>query len=523
MNVANTVAAPAPAFAGFHPAVLVALGGSFVVNMTAQFAGTNLADIQGSVGASADEASWMSTVYTMTAVMSVVASPVLLRTLGLRRYFVASAALFALTAWLCALSTQWPALLGLRAIQGLAGGAFGPIAFGAVFVLGKGPRLPLGIAWLAFSLLVSANAGLVLSGPVEAALGWRGLFLVQMWAAMLLLLAALRWMPTAPVNREGLRTDWAAMALFALASAALMLALSQGTRRFWLDSDVVAWALALGAGAGIGFAVTHWFSPIRIIRASKLLDRRFGLPILLNLVFRASFAVTAYLIPLQLVLMQSYRPLEISHALWWYLLPQIAAFPLAWSLVHRADGRMVLGAGLLLAGAGIALASLATDADGADQLRTSLTLLGVGQMLFMVPNLLIGALSLKPEDAPTATIAFNLTSIGGTTLGIGLISHFAIEREKLHSSTLVEHVSWLSSLPGERITTLAGTWSARLGDELAGNAALGQLAASVRRQAWMLAINDAYGLVAAILILVTAGTLFIGVSRPLSRSPGDFA
>ncbi|HEY0503064.1 MAG TPA: MFS transporter [Lysobacter sp.] len=521
MNATTTTAAIAPATsAGLHPAVVVALAGSFVANLTAQFAGTNLADIQGSLGASADEA-WISTVYTMAAVVAAIASPVLMRTLGLRRYFVGSAALFAVAAWLSAMSTSLPTLLVLRAMQGLAGGAFGPMAFGAVFVLGRGPRLPLGVAWLAFALLVSVNAGPALSGPLEAAFGWRGLFVAQMWAAVVLLLAALRWMPAAPFNRDGLVTDWAAVAMLAAAAAALMLVLSQGTRRFWLDNDTVAWALTLGIGAAVGFAVLHRISPVRIIRVSKLLERGFGLPILLNLIFRASFAATVYLIPLQLALTQSYRPLEIAHALWWCLLPQVATFPLAWSLMHRVDGRLVMGTGLLLAGAAIALASFATDADASDQLRASLALLGVGQMLFLVPTLLIGALPLKPEDAPTGTIAFNVTTLGGTTLGIGLTSHFTVEREKLHSSTLVDHVSWLNPLSGERIASQAGAWSARLGEDLAGNAAVGQLAAAARRQAWTLAINDAYALIAAMLVVAIVGVVLIGRSPPLPRPSGD--
>lgn len=521
MNAIDATPVVRTAFVGLHPAVIVALAGSFVANLTAQFVGANLADIQGGLGASADEASWISTIYTMAAVAAAIASPVFMRTLGLRRYFVANAALFAIASWLSALSTSLPTLLVLRAIQGLAGGGFGPIAFGAVFVLGRGSRLPLGVAWLAFALLVSVNAGPALSGPLEAAFGWRSLFLAQMWAATLLLLAALRWMPVTPFNRDGLATDWAAVTMLALSAAALMLVLSQGTRRFWLENNVVAWALVLGIGAAVGFAVLHRISPVRIIRVSKLSERSFGFPILLNLVFRASFAATVYLIPLQLALTQSYRPLEISHALWWCLLPQIAAFPLAWTLMHRVDGRAVMGAGLLLAGVAIGLASFATDADASDQLRASLALLGVGQMLFLVPTLLIGALPLKPEDAPTGTIAFNVTTLGGTTLGIGLMSHFTTEREKFHSSTLVDHVSWLTPLSGDRIASQAGAWSARLGDEVANNVAVGQLAAAVRRQAWTLAINEAYAFIAVILVISLIGAALIGPTPPLSRPQGD--
>ncbi|MBU8976021.1 MFS transporter [Lysobacter sp. MMG2] len=505
----------------FPPAVMVALAGSFLANMTAQFASANLADIQGGLGASADEASWITTVYTVASFVGIAVSPVLLRTLGLRRYFIVSAAWFAVCAWLCAMATSLPSLLAVRALQGLAGGTFGPMAFAAVFLLCKGTQRLQAIALLSFVLLVSANAGPVVSGPLEAMLGWRALFLAQFWAMALLALAALRWMPVAPVNREGLRTHWPAIALFALASGALMLVLSQGARRFWLESPVIAWSLALAIGAAVGFAVVHRFSTLRILDAAKVVERRFGLSLLLNLLFRSTFAVSAYLIPLLLVQTQSARPLDLSQTLAWSLLPQIATFPLAWRLLHRVDSRVLMAAGVTLLAGGVALAGSSTSLVAGEQLRASLVLIGVGQMLFAVPNLVVGALTLKPQDGPTATIAFNLTTLGGMTLGTGLLSHFTIEREKQHSSVLVEHASWLAPDTAERLSLQAAPWSSRFTDDLAGAASLAQLGGAVRRQAWVLAANDAFALMAAVALLGLVGIVLLGRCPPLSRSiPG---
>jgi hypothetical protein len=42
-----------------------ALVGSFLVNLSGQFVPFNIADVAGGLGASADEASWLTTVYSM--------------------------------------------------------------------------------------------------------------------------------------------------------------------------------------------------------------------------------------------------------------------------------------------------------------------------------------------------------------------------------------------------------------------------------------------------------------------------
>ncbi|UNK50146.1 MFS transporter [Lysobacter sp. S4-A87] len=497
-----------------------ALAGAFIANMTTQFAGTNLADIQGGVAASADEASWVGTAYTVANLVGIVAAPTLLRTFGLRRYFVASAVVFAACAWWCALAPGLAALVAARIVQGCAGGAFGPIAFTAVFAMLKGPRVALGIALLAFVLLVSVNVGPALAGPIEAAWGWRGLFVVQLWAAVLLALAGMRWMPPpAAINREALRIDWGAAALLALAVGGLMLVVSQGTRRFWLDNPMVAWTLSLSVGAWLGFVVAHWLSSTPLLNMAKLRERRFGLAIALNFIFRSSFAATVYLLPLLLASTQAYRPLQVSHLLWWSVLPQIATFPVVWQLLHRHDSRTIMIAGLLLCGLALWLASRATTQVAGEQLQLSLVLLGIGQMLFLVPTLLVGALGLSMADGPTATIAFNLTTVGGTTVGVGLVSHFVTEREKFHSSVLVDRVSWLDGQVSDRLSTLGTAWSARLGDEVASRGALAQLGAGVRREAWLLAFNDGFALIAIALVLATLGVALVGRSPPLSNAP----
>lgn len=502
-----------------NPLVFTALAGSFIANLGAQFAGTNLADIQGSLGVSADEVSWVTTIYSAANFFGFVASPVLARALGLRRLFLTSAVLFALIAWLCSSATSLPFLLVLRALHGFVGGTFGPMAFVALFRAWNGPRLPFGLALLAFVLLVSVNAGPVVSGYLEAAVGWRGLFLTQGLVGVALVFAGLRWLPASPVNLSELKSDWIAALLLAVATSSLLMVISQGTRRFWFESPLIATLATVGIGAWIGFTVMYFTSPIRIVNLRKFLDPRFGAPITMNFIIRATFAITVYALPLLLGFTQGYRPLEMANALQWNLVPQIAAFPLAWWLVTRYDGRVSMLIGLLACFFGVALASDASNLTAAAQLHASLALIGAGQMLFLVPGVMIGAGSIKPEDGPTAAIAFNMSTVGGTAIGTGLLSHFTTEREKFHSSVLVEHVSWLNPFQSDRLTALADKLSTRTGDEtLATARAVAQIGAGVRREAWLLAINDAFVLVAVVLLLTTFVVVFIGPAPPPARN-----
>ena len=519
-TVSTTAAVPAPSLTGMPAAVLTALAGSFLSNLTGQFVGTNLADIQGGIGASGDEASWIATVFQVASAVGIIVSPPLTRALGLRRYLTWSTIVFAACAWICAIAGALPTILFARAVQGFAAGGFGPIAFTTIFMMCKGPRLAFGLSMLAFVLVSAVNVGPVLSAPIEAAFGWRGLFVAQFIASMLLLMAALRWMPpSAPIDRAPFKTDWLQFTLLAFASGALFLALGQGTRRFWLDNATVAWAFSIAIGASVGFAFAWRHAKAPILNIRTLTSRRFGIPIALNLVFRATFATSVYLIPLLLAMSLGYRPLEIANALWWIVIPQVIALPLVWRAMHAWDNRMPAIFGLLLVALGTWIAAFSTSLVGAEQLRLSLALIGVGQVFFLVPVLLIGAGSLTPEEGPTASIAFNLTTIMGTVVGTGLVSHFVTEREKYHSSVLVEHITAGVVAQNDRLARLTDAWSMRIGDDAIATArAVAQIGATVRREAWLLAINDGFALIALVLLVAAIGVATIGRSPPLSRA-----
>ncbi len=511
-------ATQAPLSAGQVLLLATGLLASFLVSTSAQFITTNLADIQGSVAATADEASWIGTAYTMTSFAGIVASGPLVRTFGLRRFLIANAGIFALTALLAGWSSSLSVIVVLRAVQGLAGGGFGPAAFLAVFTVMGGKRLPFGLLLLSFVLLFPVTLGPIVSAYIEEGMGWRGLFGSQVLVGVAIVAAGLAFLPRQPVNWPGLKADWVAIALLSLGLALLMLVLSQGTRRFWFDSDLILWATAGGLGAWAGFIFLTIFSPLPVIAPRLLLNRRFGIPIGLNLVFRAGFAVTAYLIPQFLALVQGYRPLEVAGLLAWGATAQALTLPVVWWLLHRFDGRVVMGLGLAFCGLGSLLVADVTGLTSGDQFRLAVIVFAVGQLLFLSPDLMIGSSTLKPADLPTASLAFNMTTLGGTTLGVALVSNFVTEREKFHSNVLTEQVSLYHSLDFDRATALANAFASRVTDDAAATArAVAVLAASARKEAWILSFGDGFAITALILAASAIGVIAIGRCLPLSR------
>jgi DHA2 family multidrug resistance protein len=495
-----------------------ALLGYLLINSSGQFVGSNLVDVQGGIGASADEASWLNTAYVMALFGGIVCSSALIATFGLRRYLAASALLFGVAALACAAAPPLPLMIGLRAIQGFAAGGLGPIAFVAIFTTTAGPRLPFGLSLLALVLLLPATFGPAMSGLLEDRLGWEGLFLIQAAIGAAVASASTLLMPASPIGWAALRRDWTSLLLLSVALAATLLVLGQGTRRYWLDSALIAWTLAIGAGAWAGFLLALWRSPMPIISFALLGRRGFIVPISLNLLFRIGLASTAFLIPQYLVVVQGYRPLELGNLFLWAAIPQLLAYPLTWWLLKQVDGRWVIAAGLVLFGLSAILASDGTSLAAADQLRVVMMLGGAGQVLFLVPNLIAGGGQLTAPDGPTASLLFNATTIGGTNLGVALATELVTERHKFHLGALAESAAAYGPKL-DRIEALAQGFASHVGDDsIAGARGIAILAASLRREAWVLSFNDGFLLVGAVVIAAAAGLLLVPSQPPLGGS-----
>jgi MFS transporter, DHA2 family, multidrug resistance protein len=496
----------------------VGMAGSLLVSLSAQFPSANIADLQGGLFSTPDEASWVLTVYTMASLVGVVTSGLFIRSLSIGRYMVVSAIVFATTALACASGPDLSVMIGLRAIQGFAAGGFGPAAFFAAFVVAGpgGSRLPFVVTLLAFVLLFPSTLGPVVSGFVEESFGWRMLFLVQAGIGVAIAFGAGAYVPQKQAEWSALKTDWAAVILLSVAVATVVLVLSQGTRRFWFESDMIVGCTAASIGAWAGFFFLTRFSPVPIIAPRLLLIRKFGVSIGLNFAFRIGLVVTAYLVPQFLAVVQGYRPLEIAKLLLWAAIPQLFALPLAWRLMHLVDTRAAMALGLLLCAVATALAIDTTSIVAADQYRLTLVLFAVGQLLFLAPALVVGSSSLKLPDLPTASVFFNLTTLGGTTMGVGLVSHLATEREKFHSNIITESVSLYDSLEADHVAHIAEALANRLTDDSGATAqALALLAGSARREAWVLSLGDAFLVVAAMLLVSALGVVAIGRSPPL--------
>src|ERR1700688_2614860 len=136
-------AAPKPANENAQPTVslkvwLAVIGstlGAFLAVLNIQIVNASLADIQGAIGAGIDDGGWISTSYLIAEIVVIPLSGWLAQVFSVRIYLLTNAVLFLAVSVACAFAQALPQMIGLRALQGFAGGVLIPMAFTLIITL----------------------------------------------------------------------------------------------------------------------------------------------------------------------------------------------------------------------------------------------------------------------------------------------------------------------------------------------------------------------------------------------------
>ncbi|MFZ4156777.1 MFS transporter [Streptomyces pseudogriseolus] len=210
-------------------AVLAAASGVFA--MLQSLVSPVLPTIQTDLGTSRSTVTWVLTAWLMSAS---VATPLLGRlgdSLGKRRTLLVALGAVSAGSLLAALAPNIGVLVAARVVQGLGGAVF-PLAFGIVRDEFPAERVAPAIGSLSAVLAGGGGLGLVLSGPIEAHLGWRWLFWIPMVAVAVTAVLVRFLVPESPVRHRG-RIDWRAALLLSGWLVALLTPVSRATDWGW--------------------------------------------------------------------------------------------------------------------------------------------------------------------------------------------------------------------------------------------------------------------------------------------------
>ena len=469
-----------------------------------------LPDLTGTLGVSADEASWLLTVYSCALFLGVPVSIWMAGHFGYKRYLLATIVAFAAASMGCALSPNLDAMLFWRALQGLAGAGLVVWWRASIYVLLPKPQRSPSLMSVSTVLYLSSAAGLLISGPITDHFNWRLIFLPDLLYAGGALCLIARYFPTLPPpsSERLVETDWPGITLLAIALIALQIILNRGEIDDWFGSPhlrLLGWTSA----ASLLLFVVWQASPANrtpLLCLALLRDRNVMSSALLGVCTGMILSGSVFVLPefLRTLSAQTLSATQTGQIICVYALAAAALRPSVVPLIARIGQRKAIALALIMLIASMVLFNR--------QLTT-----GTPVAYFVLP-LILYACCLSPllpavGSGTVARIEQNKLLDGvslymtfrqfGASLGVAVLTILIAHRETLHSSRLFDHVRHDNPVTREWLASASASLTARGGYTPfeSQRAAMRLLAETGAHQAATLSYADAFGFMALVGVL----------------------
>ncbi|GGW61804.1 MFS transporter [Streptomyces xantholiticus] len=359
---------------------------------------------------------WAVNGYNVTAASFMLAAGSLADIVGRRRMFALGAGLFGASSLACALAQNIYLLDVARALAGV--GSASLITAGTAIIATAFDGEARNRAFAVTGVVIGAGLaiGPTSSGWIISLSGWRGIFLSQLFIAVVVL-AMLRFMPESR-DPEAKSVDWVGTGTFTSALFVLTVAVAEGARIGWTSPAMVGllvvFLVLIGAFVGAERRHARPMFDVSLFRQS-----RFVALCMLPVIFSFGFVGFVVLMPSYLIGANGRSSGEAGLAMLLLtgpvlVVPLLASKFLQWGM----SSRILLTLSLLVTTAGVAWLTVIEPGMGWGALIGPMVTIGVGQGLSS--GLMDGAAisSVPPARAGMAAGMFNTMRLAGEAVAI---------------------------------------------------------------------------------------------------------
>ncbi|WP_088236759.1 MDR family MFS transporter [Kosakonia oryzendophytica] len=481
--------------------IAVAAGATGALMATLDISITNsaLPQIQGAIGATGTEGTWISTGYMMSEIVMIPMVAWLTRLLGLRNLLVINASLFIFFSFLCGMSTSLPMLIAARVGQGLSGGAMIPTAQSIVRTRLPLHQLPTGMTAFGLTVIMGPLLGPVVGGWLTENASWSWCFFINGPICLVMLLMLMWGLPSEPIRPNAfIGTDWIGISGLALGLSSLIAFLEEGQRLNWFESTLICWLFLFSlAGAGL-ILLSQKYARQPILRLSLLNNRHFSSVIIIIFTTGIVMYGIAYLVPQFLSQVAGYNAEQSGQILLLAGIPALLLMPVLPRLVTKIDSKLIIIPGLLLFAVSCLLDTGLTSQSTGENFIFSQLVRGFAQMLCMMPLNQAAMAAVSKEESGDAAGLYNMARNLGGAVGLAFIGTFLDRRQLLHNALLRQSVHASSSVVQSHMNTLSAAWG---NNESAETKAMAHLAGQISKQSLVISYNETYLLLMVFMLL----------------------
>lgn len=501
--------------------IAVAAGalGALMATLDISITNSALPQIQGEIGATGTEGTWISTGYLMSEIVMIPLAAWLTRVFGLRNFLLTNAVLFIAFSMMCGWSHSLPMMIAGRIGQGFTGGAMIPTAQTIIRTRLPVSQLPTGMTVFGLIVLLGPLLGPVLGGWLAENISWSWCFFINLpvcIALITLLIVGLK--PDRPHWREFLGADWVGIAGLAIGLSSLTVVLEEGQREQWFESHTIV-ALTWVSLAGMALiAISQLTAKKPIMRLSLMRNPRYASVIVIVFAVGAALYGVSYLLPQFLAIVAGYNAEQSGAIMLLSGLPAFLMMPVLPRLLGKVDFRILVVGGLLLFTLSCMLdISLTAQSVGHDFMWSQL-IRGVAQVLAMMPLNQASMAAVSRADSGDAAGLYNMARNLGGSVGLAIIGTVIDRRTTFHDAMLRESLSANSLIGQERVAGSTANWLAQTGDAAYSQMrSLAQIAGQIHQQAIVMTYSETFWLLG--IALAACIPLALLLKKPAAQTP----
>lgn len=383
-------------------------------------------------GLGQERVQWAITGFMAAMTIAMLPTPWLLDRLGFRRLFLLAIAVLSLSSVAGSFANSFPAVVGIRLLQGMATGLLqplGPLAVMRLFPSGSQGRAS---GTLGFGIVLAPAVAPALGGMLLDHFGWSAIFLINLPFCLIAGLLGLYLLPLAR-PQEPRRFDWLGLALL----SGVTLALIEGVANLQHSGAGNAWTWFSGPLALLAIAlfIRHAKrAPAPIINLGLFGQRVFTMGSIVSFSYGFGLYASTYLIPVFLQNALGFSATAAGMALLPSGIALAVSIPLAGRLADRHSPHWITVGGLGLFGLSFLLFAILGGQISYAELITT-TIIGRIGLGLILPALSLATLRhLEVHQLGQSSMIISYARQLGGVLGIAIAAVFVQWRENIYGA-----------------------------------------------------------------------------------------
>ena len=399
-----------------------------------------LPHMQGAMGATQDQISWVLTSYIVAAAIFMPLTGFISDKIGRKRLFMWSVAGFTIASMLCGAAQSLEQIVLFRLLQGIFGASLVPLSQAVLLDSYPPEKHGSAMALWGVGVMVGPILGPSLGGWLTEYYNWRWVFYINLPFGLLAWFGIAAFIEETKLNVSR-RFDLLGFALLSVGIGALQMALDRGQSQNWFASSEIVIETGLVVLCFYLFVVHIFTHSHPYIEPALFRDRNFSVGLVFIFIVGIILLATMTLLPPFMQSLMGYPVIDVGYLLAPRGVGTMVAMMLVGRLSGRLDTRYLILLGLLLTSLSMwEMTLFNTNISSWDIVRTGLVQ-GLGLGFIFVPLSTITFATLAPRYRNEGTALFSLMRNIGSSIGISVVITYLAQRTQMNHEVFASYIN----------------------------------------------------------------------------------